>query len=1011
MDDVTQPPNDEKNANETSEAGTHFPEMLEADASGMATVEPPPLYVRPARRKPEATATSPQATEPPSTIRLDPDKEDQSSPQALADTSEATEPEVIASDVSEASSTEAVTETERLGDTAVTVTEEATSDADSLHAGDLETATPDAVAEPHLAPQEAGPAPVVTTLPVTAPAADLPMVKLRKRWIALCFGLTFLVYVALVPNFLKYSSPPTGDQPFYLMVTISLVQDHDIDLANNYAAHDEDKFYSLAPRPEGFVGMGAPYPLPPHPAYTPARPPTEQYNFHLPGMSLMLVPAWVIGGWFSLWWPATVVFMCLIGALVVLNAFMLAYEVTGKIWIAVVVWLPIAFSNPIMTYSYLIFTELTTGLLLIYAVRRLAMGWGANGPWRLSLIGLCIGYIPWVAWRCLFITIPLALYAAIQWWRWWRHSRSSQAKSGQDKPVETKRRVSPIKMLLSAAYVFVPVAISAVGLAWYNIFLFGSLVPTTRTSEMGDQPLFFWPWTGIEGLTQFAGAGYGFLFDRMYGLLIYAPIYLLSAVGMIAMFRSGRKSDRRLLLAFGLVLLPYLGLMMSFFYWNGLWCPPARFMTTFAPLMAAPLAMSLFALSRSWTYKMLYGLLAIPGWISMAIMMKDARHMWPGYPVYEWLATSPEAPFHINLTNALPAIAPLDEKRLPGNSAWIAALSVGIVFFCYLLMLFQGIRSTRANARAKSLPNPWTRRKWPLLAHGLIWLVAISVISSGWYVMNREYIKPQTQLVEQARWILNPPVNGPRGVTYMNGKLYIVGYGEFAGPSVGELDLGTGVYRLISAVTPEGLPLLYTHPGDIKAGPDNLLYVLNNGLGNQALLVMQPDGKIVRQVNLDGKTPVATGLDIGPDNKLLIADMTGSNLRKYNLTGGEPVANWGGLAGGFNNIGSVTVGEDGTIYAAEISFQRVQKLAPDGTFLDKYDIRCTPAYIAINGDWLDISCDKGLISVNKKSGNIQQSNVVGNGPQLITPEGLVYGPDNTLYLLDGSTVIAFKVQH
>src|SRR5205823_99197 len=105
----------------------------------------------------------------------------------------------------------------------------------------------------------------------------------------------------------------------------------------------------------------------PQPAQGSVRPKTEAYDFHLPGLPLLLVPAWVIGSWFQLWWPATIVFMCLIGALVALNVFLLAHEMTGKLWIAIAVWLPIAFTNPVMSYSYLIFTELPTGLLLIYA--------------------------------------------------------------------------------------------------------------------------------------------------------------------------------------------------------------------------------------------------------------------------------------------------------------------------------------------------------------------------------------------------------------------------------------------------------------------------------------------------------------------------------------------------------------------------------------------------------------------------------------------------------------------
>src|SRR5207237_3632069 len=100
------------------------------------------------------------------------------------------------------------------------------------------------------------------------------------------------------------------------------------------------------------------------------------------------------------------------------NVFLFAHEISGRLWIAWAVWLPVAFSSPIMTYSYLIFTELPMGLLLIYAFRRLALGWGANGPLRLLLRGACIGYRPCVSSRAIFLAAPLGLYAVVQWWRY-----------------------------------------------------------------------------------------------------------------------------------------------------------------------------------------------------------------------------------------------------------------------------------------------------------------------------------------------------------------------------------------------------------------------------------------------------------------------------------------------------------------------------------------------------------------------------------------------------------------
>jgi hypothetical protein len=111
---------------------------------------------------------------------------------------------------------------------------------------------------------------------------DLPDVKVRPRSLLIAAGLPLLAYLTLVPSILRTSNPPTGDQPYYLMDAISLARDGDLDVANNYAGNDEDAFYSRAPRPQGFTGQEAPYPLPPHLIVSPARP--SSGDFHAPVM-------------------------------------------------------------------------------------------------------------------------------------------------------------------------------------------------------------------------------------------------------------------------------------------------------------------------------------------------------------------------------------------------------------------------------------------------------------------------------------------------------------------------------------------------------------------------------------------------------------------------------------------------------------------------------------------------------------------------------------------------------
>lgn len=831
-------------------------------------------------------------------------------------------------------------------------------------------------------------------LPGTSPQADLPRNLAPRLPMALVFGLTLIVYLAFAPHVLSHNAPPTGDQPFYLMDTISLVEDRDLELSNNYARRDEDKFYRLGSGP---LLLTAPYPLPPQLTESTARPPGEWYASHLPGLSILLIPAWLVGSIFSSGWPATVVFMCILGALAGLNVFMLAYELTGKLPIALAVWLAIGFSGPIMSYSYLLFTELPTGLLLIYAFRRLAFGWGANGPGRLLLVGACIAYIPWMAWRCVPIAAALGLYAGVQWLRYRRASSAESDASGESSPTSVLRLPSSVRRLPGLGLFLLPIVASAGLVSAWHLFLFGSITPGAGGSLVrGQAAIFHWPWAGVEELSRFMNGAFGLLFDRQMGFLIYAPIYILAGVGMIAMFRSPRTSDRRLLMWIALFTLPYMGVVAAFEWWNGVWCPPARYLVTFAPLMGAPLAMSLAALYRSWTYRAIYGLLALPGFVLMAFMLADSRFMWPANSLLGWpfrYQDAPESPIRVDLRRTIPLFTPPDEILHPINTAWLIAFVVGVVLVGYLLMVRH-----RTMRRERTLPYA---------AHGAVWLAALSVVGLGWYTMNLEYLKHKTVLVEQNRWTLSPPVILPRGVTHREGKIYVA---DYAGSTVGAFDLATNSYTLLQPTDEDGA-LQFASPGDVKFGPDGLLYVLNNGEAGPPMYAMQPDGKVERKQPLNGKSQTSIGLDFGPDGKMYVADMRGGKVLKYELSGGEPLANLGGESGGYNNIAGIAIAENGRVYIAEGSARRVQEMRPNGSFVRDYELPCEPMYLALSGDWLDVTCGSNIFSINRQAGSVQWSRPSEESEPLQGPTGLTYAPDGTLYVLDGSTLIAYKVEH
>ncbi|HEY0070074.1 MAG TPA: hypothetical protein VGE04_08930, partial [Chloroflexia bacterium] len=714
-------------------------------------------------------------------------------------------------------------------------------------------------------------APEYVPVPAVPPAADIARPSVRRSWVVICFCLTLLGYLAVVPRVILYSSPPTGDQAFYLMVTASIVQDGDLNIANNYAQQDETKFYMLSPHPEGFVGMSAPFPVPPIPAASTNRPPNEMYDFRQPGLPLLIAPAWLIGSWLSLWWPMTVIFMCMIGSLLAVNVFLMAYQLTGRRWIAWAVWLPMAFSSPIMSYSLLVFTEVATALLVLYAFRRLAMGWKANGPLRMALVGLCIGYIPWMSWRNLPVAVGLIAYGAYQGWRYYHSKWGAEQESEWtwDMEDEVSSRWAGLRPLLPRlAALALPIAAGVALLAAYNVFLFGTLAPPNKVPELGDAEPFLWPWRGGKEFVHFLSTGFALFVDRQAGLLVYTPLYLLSGVGFVAMFRSRRRADHRLLLWIGVVAMPYVALLMTYVLWSGLWGPPARFITVVVPLLSAPLAMSLLALERSLVYKLAYALLAIPGLFFMAVMFSDARLLWPGNPLFLWLANDPRSPLRVDLWNLFPSIEHLDTLRLPANTLWTGATVLGVALLCYLLMAVQRPR--------------WVERALPRLAQAALWLLAIGLFAGSWFVVNAEHLKRRTTLTQTNAWPIEAQLGSPQGMAYLDGKLY---FADFKQKFVGVLNTADGRLAMLQ---PTGASDItgFAQPTDIDVGPDNLLYVLNNGEGPQALLVMQPDGTVVRQLALEGKSRVASGLDLAPDGSIYVADTVGGRVTKYGPNGG-----------------------------------------------------------------------------------------------------------------------------
>jgi hypothetical protein len=403
------------------------------------------------------------------------------------------------------------------------------------------------------------------------------------------FWLTLLILLMFVPRMETYLSPKTGDEPFYLMTAISLLEDGDLNECNNYREMDEAKIYPAFYTngkgfPPGWLGIsGAPFPLTPHPAilvpesrmcastdYGEDLPSDgtgdELYSKHGLGLTLLILPAFALGGL-----PWVTFFLVVLGALLATNIYLLAREVTGLVVPAVLTWAAFALTVPLVPYSYLIFPELPAALLVVYAFRRIRE-W-ENNPLQTVGIGAAIAFLPWLHYRFVPVCAALGLYFLFQIWR---------------RP--TRRRWSDLTTVLGI------IAGSAGLLMAFFYHRYQQVLPNASDHA------------GTNDVPGVLRATVGLLLDEQWGLLVSAPVFLLVVVGAALMARERRW--RLDLLWVVLVFVPYYFVIASYSQWWGEWCPPARYLASTLPVMAVPFSIAL-ARARSVTYYALYAVLLV----------------------------------------------------------------------------------------------------------------------------------------------------------------------------------------------------------------------------------------------------------------------------------------------------------------------------------------------------------------------------------------------------------------
>src|SRR5215218_4600962 len=158
---------------------------------------------------------------------------------------------------------------------------------------------------------------------------------------AFAAGIVLLACIAWLPRVEQRLNPLTGDEPFYVMTSISMTEDGDLDETNNYEDRDYHRFYpAFGPTRDGWASY--PDPLPPHRSDTTRA---GLYSKHGLGLALLIALPFEIGG-------RTLVLIVLAGiaALLAANMTLLASRYTRSSELAAIIAIALALTNPLFSF-------------------------------------------------------------------------------------------------------------------------------------------------------------------------------------------------------------------------------------------------------------------------------------------------------------------------------------------------------------------------------------------------------------------------------------------------------------------------------------------------------------------------------------------------------------------------------------------------------------------------------------------------------------------------------------
>ncbi|HSL22200.1 MAG TPA: hypothetical protein VK886_11750 [Vicinamibacterales bacterium] len=319
---------------------------------------------------------------------------------------------------------------------------------------------------------------------------------------------------------------PDGDEPHYLVITQSLLEDADLQIENNYAQQDYTAYYARPLKPDFLVrGRNA-----------------AIYSIHAPGLPAIVAPAYALGGY-----TAVVVFLVFVAAAGIGLLWKLAFDLTQNRSAAWFGAAATAGATPVALQAFAVYPDGLAGVLTLTGVWALMRRDGSRLAWFLH--GGALSLLPWLHSRFAVLSGLLGIMVLMR--------------------LRRKRGQSPI-VLDSGQLVTGPVFLAlpiASALLWFAFFwrVYGTPNPAAAYGGFFDtQASWSFVTSGLAGL----------LFDQQFGILIYAPVVLIALAGFIVMLRG---EDQRLAIELAILVVPYLLVTTHVRMWWAGQSAPARF--------------------------------------------------------------------------------------------------------------------------------------------------------------------------------------------------------------------------------------------------------------------------------------------------------------------------------------------------------------------------------------------------------------------------------------------------